>query len=154
VRRPIGDNPLSTRSPLRPLKKSDFNYDLPPELIAQQPLAERSASRLLVVDVPAQTFADRAFTDLPGYLRRGDLLVFNDTRVLKARLFGRKQTGGAAEILIERVLGTHEALAQIGVSKKPAPGSERSVSSRVPADPLSAPSLRRTRPASGTPASC
>jgi S-adenosylmethionine:tRNA ribosyltransferase-isomerase len=105
------------------LKKSDFNYDLPPELIAQQPLAERSASRLLVVDVPAQTFADRAFTDLPGYLRRGDLLVFNDTRVLKARLFGRKQTGGAAEILIERVLGTHEALAQIGVSKKPAPGS-------------------------------
>ena len=105
------------------LKKSDFHYELPPELIAQQPLAERSASRLLVVDVGERRFADRRFTDLPEYLHPGDLLVFNDTRVLRARLFGRKETGGAAEILIERVLGTHEALAQIGVSKKPRDGS-------------------------------
>ena len=105
------------------LKKSDFHYELPPELIAQQPLAERSASRLLVVDVGERRFADRRFTDLPEYLRPGDLLVFNDTRVLRARLFGRKETGGAAEILIERVLGTHEALAQIGVSKTPRDGS-------------------------------
>jgi len=105
------------------LKKSDFHYELPPELIAQQPLAERSASRLLVVDVGDRRFADRRFTDLPEYLRPGDLLVFNDTRVLRARLFGRKETGGAAEILIERVLGTHEALAQIGVSKTPRDGS-------------------------------
>ena len=105
------------------MKKSDFHYDLPPELIAQQPLPQRSASRLLVVDVVRQAFADRKFTDLPEYLRAGDLLVFNDTRVLQARLFGRKETGGAAEILIERILGTHEALAQIVVSKKPSDGS-------------------------------
>jgi S-adenosylmethionine:tRNA ribosyltransferase-isomerase len=105
------------------LKKSDFHYDLPAELIAQQPLPERSASRLLVVDVGARRFVDRRFADLAGYLRAGDLLVFNDTRVLQARLHGRKETGGAAEILIERVLGTHEALAQIGVSKKPPAGS-------------------------------
>jgi S-adenosylmethionine:tRNA ribosyltransferase-isomerase len=113
---------LASTSHLR-LKKSDFHYELPSELIAQQPLAERSASRLLVVDVGAGRFADRSFSDLPGYLRAGDLLVFNDTRVLQARLFGRKETGGAVEVLIERVLGTHEALAQIGVSKKPRDGS-------------------------------
>ena len=105
------------------MKKSDFHYELPVELIAQQPLAERSASRLLVVDSTAAHFADRHFTDLPEYLRAGDLLVFNDTRVLHARLYGRKETGGAAEILIERLLGTHEALAQVGVSKKPRDGS-------------------------------
>ena len=105
------------------MKKSEFHYDLPPQLVAQQPLAERSASRLLVVDAATRQFADRKFTDLLDYLRAGDLLVFNDTRVLQARLFGRKETGGAAEILIERVLGTHEVLAQIGVSKKPPDGS-------------------------------
>ncbi len=105
------------------MKKSDFHYDLPPELIAQEPLPERSASRLLVVDVPAQTFVDRWFRDLGDYLRPGDLLVFNDTRVLPARLYGRKQTGGAVEILIERLTGTHTARAQLGVSKPPKPGS-------------------------------
>jgi S-adenosylmethionine:tRNA ribosyltransferase-isomerase len=105
------------------LKKSDFHYELPTELIAQAPLPERSASRLLVVDVPAQRFADRRFTDLAEYLRPGDLLVFNDTRVLPARLYGHKETGGAVEILIERMTGAHEALAQLGVSKKPKPGS-------------------------------
>jgi S-adenosylmethionine:tRNA ribosyltransferase-isomerase len=106
------------------LKKSDFHYDLPTELIAQTPLPERSASRLLVVDVPAGRFADRHFVDLVEYLRPGDLLVFNDTRVLPARLYGHKETGGAVEILIERVTGAHEALAQLGVSKKPKPGSQ------------------------------
>jgi len=111
-----------------PLKKSDFHYDLPPELIAQAPLAQRSASRLLVVDVPAapagdRCFIDRHFGDLGEYLRAGDLLVFNDTRVLPARLYGHKETGGAVEVLIERVTGAHEALAQLGVSKKPKPGS-------------------------------
>ncbi|MBS0569086.1 MAG: tRNA preQ1(34) S-adenosylmethionine ribosyltransferase-isomerase QueA [Proteobacteria bacterium] len=105
------------------MKKSDFHYDLPPELIAQAPLSERSASRLLVVDVPARGFADRQFTDLGEYLKPGDLLMFNDTRVLPARLYGRKETGGAVEILIERVTGAHEAIAQIGVSKKPKAGS-------------------------------
>lgn len=105
------------------MKKSDFHFDLPPALIAQQPLPQRSASRLLVLDAAADRLADRRFTDLDEYLKPGDLLIFNDTRVLPARLFGRKETGGAVEILIERVAGNHEARAQLGVSKKPRPGS-------------------------------
>jgi S-adenosylmethionine:tRNA ribosyltransferase-isomerase len=119
----IGDNQNSALSRQPSLKKSDFHYELPSELIAQQPLSERSASRLLVIDPVARSFADRHFGDLLEYLHAGDLLVFNDTRVLPARLFGRKQTGGAVEILIERVLGAHDARAQLGVSKKPKPGS-------------------------------
>jgi S-adenosylmethionine:tRNA ribosyltransferase-isomerase len=106
------------------LKKSDFHYDLPHELIAQTPLAQRSASRLLVIDVPTRCVIDRAFTDLMEYLRRGDLLVFNDTRVLPARLFGRKASGGGVEILIERVTGAHEARAQLGVNRKPKAGTQ------------------------------
>lgn len=104
------------------VKKSDFDFQLPHELIAQQPLAERSASRLLVLDAGVQTRADRQFRDLPDLLHAGDLLVFNDTRVLPARLFGHKTSGGAVEILIERVSGEHEARAQLGVSKKPRAG--------------------------------
>jgi S-adenosylmethionine:tRNA ribosyltransferase-isomerase len=104
------------------VKKSDFDFDLPPELIAQAPLPERSASRLLLLDVAADTREDRLFRELPDFLRPGDLLVFNDTRVLPARLFGRKQSGGAVEILIERVTGAHEATVQLGVSKKPKEG--------------------------------
>jgi S-adenosylmethionine:tRNA ribosyltransferase-isomerase len=104
------------------LKKSDFHFDLPPELIAQAPLPERSASRLLLVDAAARRFEDRRFAELPDFLRAGDLLVFNDTRVLPARLFGHKESGGAVEILIERVTGAHEARAQLGVSKKPKAG--------------------------------
>lgn len=105
------------------MKKSDFHYELPAELIAQTPLPERSASRLLVVDATKRTFADRQFADVIDYLRDGDLLVFNDTRVIPARLFGRKETGGAVEIMIERIVGDHQVLAQLGVSKKPKPGS-------------------------------
>jgi S-adenosylmethionine:tRNA ribosyltransferase-isomerase len=105
------------------LKKSDFHYELPPELIAQQPLPERSASRLLVVDAPHQSLSDRMFGELPALLREGDLLVFNDTRVLPARLFGRKPSGGAVEIMLERITGTHTAVAMLGVSKKPRAGS-------------------------------
>ncbi|MDE2087826.1 MAG: S-adenosylmethionine:tRNA ribosyltransferase-isomerase, partial [Xanthomonadaceae bacterium] len=104
------------------MKKSDFDFDLPPELIAQAPLAERSASRLLLLDAVAGRREDRMFRELPGLLRPGDLLVFNDTRVLPARLYGRKDTGGAVEILIERVTGAHEAVVQLGVSKKPKEG--------------------------------
>jgi S-adenosylmethionine:tRNA ribosyltransferase-isomerase len=104
------------------LKKSDFDFDLPNALIAQSPLAERSASRLLVLDRGAGTRQNRQFRELPGMLQPGDLLVFNDTRVLPARLFGHKESGGAVEILIERVTGTHEARAQLGVSKKPKEG--------------------------------
>lgn len=105
------------------LKKSDFHFDLPPELIAQAPLPERSASRLLVLDASAHTWQDRMFRDLPSMLRKGDLLVFNDTRVLPARLYGHKPSGGAVEILIERVTGAHEATVQLGVSKKPREGT-------------------------------
>ncbi|AWV06764.1 tRNA preQ1(34) S-adenosylmethionine ribosyltransferase-isomerase QueA [Marilutibacter maris] len=105
------------------MKKSDFHYELPPELIAQAPLAERSASRLLLVPPAPQPFADRVFRDLPGLLQPGDLLVFNDTRVIPARLFGQKSTGGRVEILIERLLGSAEARAQLGVSKSPRPGA-------------------------------
>ena len=104
------------------MKKSDFDFDLPRELIAQVPLPERSASRLLVLDVAAQAHRDRMFRELPQFLRPGDLLVFNDTRVLPARLYGRKESGGAVEILVERVTGAHEATVQLGVSKKPKPG--------------------------------
>ena len=105
------------------MKKSDFHFDLPPELIAQQPLAERSASRLLVLDSAAQSMIDHQLRELPELLRAGDLLVFNDTRVLPARLFGRKESGGAVEILVERVTGSHEATVQLGVSKKPREGA-------------------------------
>jgi S-adenosylmethionine:tRNA ribosyltransferase-isomerase len=125
VRRSV-DLPYHSRIPnpeFRLLNKSDFHFDLPPEMIAQRPLAERSASRLLVVNAVARRFEDHRFTDLATLLRPGDLLVFNDTRVLPARLFGHKESGGAVEILIERVTGTHEARAQLGVSKKPKAGA-------------------------------
>ncbi|KAF1713388.1 tRNA preQ1(34) S-adenosylmethionine ribosyltransferase-isomerase QueA [Pseudoxanthomonas sangjuensis] len=104
------------------MKKTDFHYDLPPELIAQAPLPERSASRMLVVPPGDAPFDDRHVRDLPQLLRKGDLLVFNDTRVIPARLFGQKETGGRVEILIERLLPGNEARAQIGASKSPKPG--------------------------------
>ena len=100
----------------------DFDFTLPPELIAQHPAAQRSASRLL--DGTGTLPADRVFADLPSLLAPGDLLVFNDTRVIKARLFGEKPTGGAVEALVERVLpGTHEVLAHLRASKSPRAGS-------------------------------
>jgi S-adenosylmethionine:tRNA ribosyltransferase-isomerase len=105
------------------LKKSDFHYELPPGLIAQAPLPERSASRLLVVPPAPAPFSDLGIRDLPQLLQPGDLLVFNDTRVIPARLFGTKATGGRVEILIERLLPRNEARAQIGASKSPRPGS-------------------------------
>ncbi len=106
------------------LKKSDFRYDLPPELIAQQPLPSRSASRLLLLPPAPAPLQDRAIRDLPELLQPGDLLIFNDTRVLPARLYGHKATGGRVEVLVERVLGAHEARAQLGVSKSPKEGAE------------------------------
>jgi S-adenosylmethionine:tRNA ribosyltransferase-isomerase len=102
------------------LRRSDFHFDLPPELIAQQPAAVRSASRLLVLDDPLR---DARMTDLPVLLEPGDLLVFNDTRVIPARLYGEKDTGGKVEILVERLLGEREALAQVRASKPPKPGT-------------------------------
>jgi S-adenosylmethionine:tRNA ribosyltransferase-isomerase len=103
------------------LTLDDFDYHLPPELIAQTALADRAASRLLVVQSDA--LDDRVFRDLPSLLRAGDLLVFNDSRVLHARLFGQKESGGQVEVMIERPLGDHEALAMIRASKSPKPGS-------------------------------
>ncbi len=100
---------------------ADFDFELPSELIAQHPAAERSASRLL--DGTGELPADRRFRDLPGLLRAGDLLVFNDTRVIKARLLGEKPTGGAVEALVERVLPGFEVLAHLRASKSPRPGS-------------------------------
>jgi S-adenosylmethionine:tRNA ribosyltransferase-isomerase len=105
------------------VNKSDFHFDLPPGLIAQVPLPERSASRLLLVPPAPAPFEDRWVRELPELLEPGDLLVFNDTRVIPARLFGRKDSGGRVELLIERVLGSHEAIAQLGVSKTPKAGS-------------------------------
>jgi len=100
---------------------ADFDFKLPEGLIAQHPTDVRSASRLL--DGRGRLPVDRSFRDLPALLRPGDLLVFNDTRVIKARLFGEKPTGGAVEALVERVLPGHEVIAQLRVSKAPRPGT-------------------------------
>lgn len=104
------------------MQLSDFHYQLPPELIAQYPPASRSGSRLLCLDGNSGTVDDRTFLDLPDLLQAGDLLVFNDTRVIPARMYGRKQTGGKVEILVERVLGERRALAQVRSSKSPKRG--------------------------------
>ena len=100
---------------------SDFNFDLPPALIAQVPLASRTASRLLQVN--RDGCIDRSFTDLPNLLQAGDVLVLNNTRVLKARFFGVKETGGKVEVLVERLLDTHTVLAQCRASKSPPVGT-------------------------------
>lgn len=105
------------------MKTSDFDFDLPPELIAQFPAQERSQSRLLHLDGAGGALADRRFGDLPQFLKPGDVLVFNDTRVIKARLFGVKDSGGKLEVLVERVLDEHCALAHIRASHAPRPGS-------------------------------
>src|SRR5688572_27518234 len=101
------------------MQRSDFHYELPPELIAQVPLAERRASRLLVLDGRSNRIEDRLFADLPQLLRAGDLLVFNDTRVLPARVMGKKPTGGRVELLLERVLARRKALVHLRASHKP-----------------------------------
>lgn len=98
------------------LKRTDFQFDLPAELIAQMPLEQRSASRLLRLE-RGGGFADAMFRALPDYLKKGDLLVFNNTRVIPARLFGRKETGGRVEVMLERLLSERDCLAQLRVSK-------------------------------------
>ncbi|MGJ7571276.1 tRNA preQ1(34) S-adenosylmethionine ribosyltransferase-isomerase QueA [Variovorax sp. RB2P76] len=106
---------------MRAFTLSDFDFDLPPDLVAQHPATERTASRLLDGTGPAPV--DRIFKNLPSLLRAGDLLVFNDTRVVKARLFGEKPTGGKLELLVERVLQGQEVVAHMKVSKKPPVGT-------------------------------
>lgn len=105
------------------MRTRDFHYELPDELIAQRPLPGRTASRLLVLDKAGHVH-DSSFDQLLSWLKAGDLLVFNDTRVLAARLFGQKETGGQIEVLIERVLSETSALAHIRASKSPKPGSQ------------------------------
>ncbi len=115
------------------MQRSDFHFDLPQELIAQYPLPERTASRLLTlvgtsISAPVQ---DRLFTDLPDLLQAGDLLVFNNTRVIPARLFGQKETGGKVEVLVERVLDENRVLAHVRASKSPKAGAKLSLEGGV-----------------------
>lgn len=105
------------------MRVSDFHFDLPDALIARHPLAERSGSRLLVLDGASGALAHRNFPDLLDYVQAGDLMVFNNTRVIPARLFGQKASGGKLEMLIERVLDEHRVLAHVRASKSPKPGA-------------------------------
>lgn len=105
------------------MKKSDFTYTLPPELIAQKPLSDRNASRLLCLNKTMGLIEDKSFIDFIDLIDQRDLLVFNDTRVIPARLFGNKQSGGKVEILIERIVNDHCAIAHVKASKSPKPGT-------------------------------
>ncbi|MDE1953064.1 MAG: tRNA preQ1(34) S-adenosylmethionine ribosyltransferase-isomerase QueA [Betaproteobacteria bacterium] len=111
---------IPTPTPGGALRVADFDFHLPPERIAQHPAAERTASRLL--DARQHALSDRVFRDLPQLLEAGDLLVFNDTKVIKARLFGSKASGGRLELLVERVQQDGMVLAHLRASKKPRPG--------------------------------
>ena len=106
------------------MRVSEFDYALPPELIAQRPAPERTASRLLHLDSASGRLQDLSFTDLPSLVQAKDTLVLNDTRVIKARLAGRKASGGKIELFVERVTGAREALALIRSSHAPRAGSE------------------------------
>jgi len=105
------------------MKKSDFKYLLPEALIAQKPLAERDGSRLLCMDRNTSVTIDRQFSDFIDLINERDVLVFNDTKVIPARLFGNKQSGGKVEILIERILDDYHAIAHVKASKSPKPGT-------------------------------
>ncbi len=107
----------------QPMQRTDFFYDLPKHLIAQHPLDSRTGSRLLYIDPHTGQFQDRHFVDFPSLLAPGDLLVFNDTRVIPARLFGHKASGGKVEVLVERVLDDNRVLAQLRTSKAPKPNT-------------------------------
>jgi S-adenosylmethionine:tRNA ribosyltransferase-isomerase len=113
------------------MRLADFDYELPQELIAQHPAEERGASRLMHLDGPSGTIEDRGFRDLVDLVEEGDLLVVNDTRVIKARLHGRKETGGEIEVLVERILDEHRALAHVRASKPPRPASRLALAGGV-----------------------
>ncbi|HEJ6966890.1 TPA: tRNA preQ1(34) S-adenosylmethionine ribosyltransferase-isomerase QueA [Serratia marcescens] len=106
------------------MRVADFSFELPESLIAHYPQAERSACRLLQLDGPSGALTHGVFTDLLDKLEAGDLLVFNNTRVIPARMFGRKVSGGKVEVLVERVLDDHRVLAHVRASKAPKPGAE------------------------------
>lgn len=101
---------------------NDYNFELPEQLIAQYPLPERSASRLLIVDADQNKILHQRFTDLISWLKAGDLVILNDTQVIPARLWGQKSSGGRIECLVERILSEHEVLAHLRFSKPPRPG--------------------------------
>ena len=106
------------------MKIQDFDFDLPTELIAQFPVKQRASSRMLHLDGSSGALRDIMFADLPRYLRSGDVVIFNDTRVIKARLFGVKGSGGKVEVMVERVLDAHRVLAVVRASHAPKPGSK------------------------------
>ena len=106
------------------MRRTDFTFELPEELIAQQPVTERTASRLLVLNGNTGAIEDKVFTDLSDFLQSGDVLIFNNTQVIPARLHGKKATGGKVEVLVERIVDDHVALAHIRASKSPKPGIE------------------------------
>ncbi|MCB1918354.1 MAG: tRNA preQ1(34) S-adenosylmethionine ribosyltransferase-isomerase QueA [Candidatus Competibacteraceae bacterium] len=121
VKKPTGSTP---GTPAHSLRRQDFHFDLPSELIAQYPPLQRSDSRLLALDSATGQLGDHWFRELPELLRPGDLLVFNDTRVIPARLFGHKASGGRFELLVERLLDERRALVQLRVSKAPKSGGK------------------------------
>lgn len=118
------------------MRTQDFDFYLPDTLIAQHPAAKRSASRLLHLNGRTGHIEDKLFVDLPDFLSAGDLLVFNDTRVIKARLFGYKTTGGTVEMLVERVLDTHHVLAHIRASRAPKAGTKLKLANAFEAEVL------------------
>jgi len=116
------------------MQRSDFQYDLPPRLIAQRPLSERRASRLLVLEGESGALTDRRFGDIVDHLRPGDVLVFNDTRVIPARLLGNKLSGGRVEVLVERILDEHQVLAHVRASKAPKAGARLVLEDEIEAE--------------------
>ena len=113
------------------MKTTDFDFNLPEHLIAQHPTAQRNASRLLRLDGKTGALADVRFLELPDFLSKGDLLIFNDTRVIKARLFGQKATGGTVEVLVERVLDARHAMAHVRASRAPKIGSFLTLAEKI-----------------------
>jgi len=118
------------------MRTSDFDFDLPEALIAQFPAAERTASRLLRLNGATGALQDASFADLPQFLQAGDLLIFNDTRVIKARLQGQKASGGKIEVLVERVLDARRALAHVRSSKSPKAGARLRLANAIEAEVL------------------
>ena len=114
------------------MKTRDFDFYLPPALVAQFPSVQRANSRMLYLDASYDKLTDAIFTDIPSYLRAGDVIVFNDTRVIKARLFGKKSSGGKVEIMVEKVLDNQHALAAIRASHAPKPGSVLLIADTIP----------------------
>ncbi|PXW90706.1 S-adenosylmethionine:tRNA ribosyltransferase-isomerase [Nitrosomonas sp. Nm84] len=114
------------------MKTQDFDFYLPAELIAQLPAEQRTGSRLLYLDSVNDCWQDTLFSDLPSYLRAGDVMVFNDTHVIKARLFGKKDSGGKVEVMVERVLDDHHVLAAIRASHAPKPEAKLLLAGAIP----------------------